>query len=102
VCSLDAVSEYSSELKAAHPEREVEAYLALYRQRLQSNRASRATKQNVGTDPDAGRRAAARPYVDAGKPAARRTNSRRDDCPRHRATGCEANIEADGLGVRGS
>ena len=90
-------SKYRSELKTAHPEREVKACLTLYRQRLQSNRASRAAKQYVDSDPDTGRSTAACSHVDTGKPTARRANSRCDDCPRHCAAGCEANIEADGV-----
>jgi DNA helicase-2/ATP-dependent DNA helicase PcrA len=43
--------------------------LTLYRQGLQSNRASRATKQHVGADPYTCRCIAARSDVDAGKSA---------------------------------
>jgi hypothetical protein len=35
--------------------------------------------------------------VDTSKPTARRTVSRRDDCPRHDTPGCEADVEADGV-----
>jgi hypothetical protein len=89
-------SPHRSKLETADPEREVEARLALYRQRLQSIRASGAANQYVGTDADTGGDAAARPGVITGKPTARRTNSGRDDCPRHFAAGFEANIKADG------
>jgi hypothetical protein len=93
----DADSPHWSQFKIANPKREVEACLTFYRQRLQSNRASRAAKQDVGADPYTRRYIAARSYIDSGKPAARRTNSRRDDCPRHYSTGYEANVEANGV-----
>jgi hypothetical protein len=96
-CACCADSPHCSQFKTADAKREVEACLTLYRQRLQSNRASRATKQHVGADPYTCRYIATRSDVDTGKAAARRTNSRCDDCPRHYAAGCEADVEADGV-----
>src|SRR5215470_15484059 len=48
-----------SKLKTAHPEREVEPFLGLYRQRLQNKRAFEAANQYVGPDSDASRDTAA-------------------------------------------